>query len=44
MPSATPIPIGCICAYTWHSDGSGRIVRNGPLASCLADHTEVDGG
>jgi hypothetical protein len=37
------IPAGCICSYTWHSACDGRIVRNGALASCPADHSEVDG-
>lgn len=40
-----PIPMGCICAYTWGFglDGPpGRLVRNGALASCPADHSEVD--
>jgi hypothetical protein len=36
------IPVGCICAYTWHPSHDGRSVRNGPLASCPADHTEID--
>jgi hypothetical protein len=35
------IPPGCICSYTWASHRPG-IVRNGPLASCPADHGEVD--
>lgn len=35
------IPAGCICAYTW-GGLPGRIVRNGALASCPADHSEVD--
>lgn len=37
------IPYGCICSYTWHSACDGRIVRNGALASCPADHAAVDG-
>ena len=36
------IPAGCICAYTWHPAYDGRSVRNGPLASCPADHTAID--
>ena len=34
-----PIPVGCICAYTW-SFTARRLVRNGPLANCPADHRE----
>jgi hypothetical protein len=36
-----PIPFGCICAYTW-SVLESRQVRNSPVASCPADHTEID--
>ncbi len=36
------IPAGCICAYTWHPAGDGRIVRNGALGTCPADHGAVD--
>lgn len=38
-----PIPLGCICAYTWASL-IGRQVRNGPVQACKADHTEIDKG
>ena len=33
----TAIPMGCICAYTW-SGIPGRLIRNGALRSCTADH------
>ena len=36
-----PIPFGCICSYTWAAL-PGRLARNGALASCPADHSEVD--
>jgi hypothetical protein len=36
------IPVGCFCAYTWHPARDGRVVRNGPNASCRADHAKVD--
>jgi hypothetical protein len=36
-----PIPPGCICSYTNGLDASS--VRNGPVASCPADHTLIDG-
>jgi hypothetical protein len=42
MEAAPPIPPGCICSYTWHSAGDGRVVRNSPLKSCPADHTAID--
>jgi hypothetical protein len=31
------IPMGCVCAYTW-AGIPGRLVRNGALSSCTADH------
>ena len=37
------IPPGCICAYTWANDGSPRVVRNGAVASCPADHAQPVG-
>lgn len=37
------IPTGCICAYTWAYDPP-RVVRNGVLASCPADHEAIDAG
>jgi hypothetical protein len=40
--AAAPIPPGCICSYTW-GGGPARLVRNGALASCPADHAEIDG-
>ena len=36
------IPMGCICSYTWSTFG-GHLMRNGALAGCPADHTEIDG-
>lgn len=39
-----PIPMGCICAYTWAwSPVATQLVRNGPLKACTADHAAVDG-
>lgn len=38
------IPAGCICSYTNHPEGGGRLLRNGPLTSCPADHAGVDAG
>jgi hypothetical protein len=37
------IPLGCICSYTWDLAVPGRIVRNGAVLSCPADHSLVDG-
>ena len=37
-----PIPVGCLCAFTWHPAGDGRTVRNGPRAACAADHSAID--
>ena len=41
-PVNPDIPLGCICSYTWHPACDGRIVRNGALLSCRADHSLVD--
>jgi hypothetical protein len=40
--TSPPIPSGCICSYTW-GVWPARLVRNGALASCPADHAEIDG-
>jgi hypothetical protein len=40
--AAPPIPYGCICAYTW-GFLEARLVRNGPISSCPADHAVIDG-
>ena len=37
------IPPGCICAYTWHPAADGRLMRNGAVLNCPADHAAVDG-
>jgi len=41
LTAPADIPRGCICSYTWAVHRPG-IVRNGPVASCPADHSEVD--
>lgn len=39
-----PIPMDCICAYTWGLvDGRVVPVRNAALSSCPAGHTDETG-